>query len=373
MAMPKVQLSPDPLIAPPAQSAETENTLHVPRIILAGEANSGKSTLVNVLLQTQLLATDIVSTTPCPLLLRFGETAHLRILRNDGTAAIRSLGDLRDLTRAQARFVEVHLPSAVLRKMEILDLPGFTSRADAEAYSQWVSAAEVLIWCTAATQAWKASEEAMWLSLGRARTGSFLVLTHRDLLSDEQLEDVTARISRETQRYFSRWTAIAAPQAVAARHPRGAGTGLADFTEKLERLLEAPPRQPRVEPAPQPPRSTRSELPHPLPAFAQLRERVLTAVGSAQPGEQAAGIIAREFEAYDKQTLKPWLAAHRAIAGSKSIEGLLPADEAEVGTYLDPQHGDDFVFTAAQILRQIEAELTEALHNHMGTEAATNL
>ncbi len=267
-------------------AAGRDGSSGVPRVVLAGEANSGKTTLVNFLLQAQLLIADIVPNTPCPTLLRFGETAHLRVYGPDGAAAVRSIADLHRLGRERVDFVEVYLPSTVLRKMEILDLPGFASKADAEAKRHWVSAADIPIWCTPATQAWKASEQAMWLALAPPKNLSFLVLTHRDLLSDKQLSEVAERMSRETQRYFSHWTAIATAEAIAARNPRGQivrkdiwpSTGVEDFMKKLMDLLQSVMTQRQD---PQPPSrgnavgSADPGMPHPVRSFAQMRQRVL--------------------------------------------------------------------------------------------------
>jgi Dynamin family len=361
----------------------------VPRLVLAGEANSGKTTLVNFLLQAQLLVADIVPNTPCPTLLRFGETAYLRVHHLDGHSAIRSLADLHRLGREQVRLIEVYLPSAVLRRMEILDLPGFASRADAEAKSNWLASADIRIWCTPATQAWKASEKEIWLSLGKPRASSFLVLTHRDLLSETQLGDVSERMSRETQRFFSHWTSIATPEAIAARNPRGeivkreawTSTGVEDFMKKLMDLLQgvmAPRREPPPSsppppaplPAPRPAAEPRpgaaaaasADASHPVSSFAQMRQRLLKALSAQNSAEQAAAMLAGELNGYANKVLTPWISAKGSAAlKAANIEALIPRSDAEIVAYLLPQPADPAPFTAGKILKQIEAELAEAL------------
>lgn len=350
-----------------------EASSRIPRVALAGEANSGKTTLVNFLLQTQLLLADIVAGTACPTLLRFGETAQLRVHREDGSSALRSIADLHRLGRERVELAEVYLPSPVLRRMEILDLPGFASSADAGLKGQWLAAADIHIWCTPATQAWKASEQAIWLSLAAPKAFSFLVLTHRDLLSDRQLDDVAGRIARDSARYFSRWAAVATPQAIAAQNPRGqiveadvwASSGVEDFMKKLMDLLQSvvtqrrdPPPPPRADPVP----AGKAGAPHPLTAFAQLRHRVLHTLGQDATPQQAAAIMARELDAYGRDVLKPWIAATpNAAVVAEIAAGLVPEGEAEILGVLVSQPADPAAFTPAMVLRQIEAELGETL------------
>src|SRR5262249_22220254 len=155
----------------------------------------------------------IVPNTMCPTLLRFGETAQVRVYRNDGSSIVRSIAELHRAGQRGAQALEVLLPSAVLRRMEILDLPGFRSLEEAAGNFQWGAGADIYLWCTLATQAWKASEQAIWKSLALPKEFSCLVLTHRDLLSKDQLGDVTGRIEQESHRYFRYWTAVSTPAA----------------------------------------------------------------------------------------------------------------------------------------------------------------
>jgi hypothetical protein len=290
----------------------------------------------------------------------------------------------------------------VLRRMEIVDLPGFNSRGDAEAKRQWVREADIQIWCTVATQAWKASEQAMWQSLAPAKHCSFLVLTHRDLLSDKQLEDVAGRMTRETQRFFSHWTAVATPEAISARNPRGqivksdvwASTGVEDFMKKLVDLLQSVLTQRRdtalpivtaplaasapiaengaavvlplatASPEPTPlasgPQPLASAL-HPLAAFAQIRQRVPNAFRRETPAYEAAAMLAGAFGLYAKDVLKPWVTVNcRSPLEAKTLEGLIPKTDTEILGCLIAHPSDPTSFTPADILKQIEGELSDA-------------
>ena len=371
----------------------------IPLIAIAGETNSGKTTLVNFLLQAQLLAVDIIPNTTCPTLLRFGNTAHLQVHLIDGTTALRSIADLHRVGRERVQFIEVFLPSSILRRMEILDLPGLSTLADAEAQSPWVGMADIYIWCTAATQAWKASEQAMWKSLARPRRAGLLALTHKDLLTHEQLSAVAERISRETGAFFSHWTAIATPEAIAARNPRGEivsniawrSTGVEDFIGKLKELLrdviarrddaasqpedaaaQAEDDLPQGENAvPQMRLTSRAAtlstaslsasaaIAHPVSSFSEVRRRIIDSTHPGQAHREVAAIMMREFESYTTLILKPWLASKGNPAAFGTVEKLIPGSEAKLLEYLMSPDRETISFPAASILKQLESELTE--------------
>ena len=395
-AMPALRPQPLPV-------AGADLTARVPRIAVAGEANSGKTTLVNLLLQSQLLVADIVANTRCPTLVRFGETAHLRLNAADDASSIRPLAELRRLGREQLASVEVILPNPVLRGLELLDLPGFTSQEEAKAHAHWLASADIAIWCTAATQAWKASEQAMWLSLGSARGSSFLVVTHRDLLSEAQLAEVGARMTRETRHFFADWAAIAAPQAVNTRYApanAGAASGLEDFAGKLRLLLQtaaAQPRQPAgpvgadaartstpapltvvpapastpdttpdsppAIPAPVPsPATAPAAIAHPLVSLALVRQRILAEATEALGPAETAAILARAFDGFAQGVIRPWLAAQNLRPETiATVASLIPSgDEAELAAFLEPG-----LCGVLKILKQIEAELREALNSQV--------
>ncbi len=395
----------------PLPVAGAELAARLPRVAVAGEANSGKTTLVNLLLQSQLLVADIVANTPCPTLVRFGETAHLRLNGADGSSSMRPLAELRRLGREQLASVEVILPNPVLRGLEILDLPGFASPTEAEAHAHWLAGADLAIWCTAATQAWKASEQAMWRSLGSAPAHSFLVLTHRDLLSEAQLAEVGARMTRETRRFFADWTAIAAPQAVNTRFApakAGAASGVEDFASKLRLLLQTAAAQPRqltapadepalptshaspaavrapapvrsapaslaAIPAPLPaPASVPAAIAHPLISLALIRRRILAgAAETLAPGE-AAALLARELDGFAQGVIRPWLGAQNLPPEKiAAVAGLIPTGEAEVAACLEP--GMSGLASLTKILKQIECELREELNAHVSTVRSSAL
>src|SRR5262249_39288906 len=116
-ASPELQLS-------PAIRAlwRTELRLERPlRVAICGEMNAGKSSLANLLAGIESLPTAVISNTRIPTLLYHADEAEVWTVEEDGRR-VRLQSD--NITPRRSIFrVEVGLPSARLRRMQILDLP----------------------------------------------------------------------------------------------------------------------------------------------------------------------------------------------------------------------------------------------------------
>ena len=185
--------------------ARVERCLARPvRLVIAGEVNSGKTTLANRLLGRDLLATNVVHNTRAPLRLKYAPTASIHAQsagghrRELGSDPMQCSGIGRDET------IEVGLPLDALDGLEIVDTPGAQlEEAEIARLKLACRGVDIIIWCTLATQAWRASEVALWASLGR-RPGAIriLAITHADLLAASDAAHVRARIERETAHLF---------------------------------------------------------------------------------------------------------------------------------------------------------------------------
>ena len=78
---------------------------------------------------------------------------------------------------------------------------------------------------------------------------------------------------------------------------------------------------------------------------------------------ETAVLMADELRTYVGQVLGPWLVSNaRSRREAEMVNALIPASEADVASYLMALPRDPEPFTPTKILKQIEAELEEALY-----------
>lgn len=178
--------------------------LRPPRIAILGEANTGKTSLANLLIGQELLITDIVNNTRAPILIRYADAAHLCVVTSDGNRSALDVGNIGSLQGSAISFLELGLPLAVLQTFEIIDTPGVSIQGDnVDRLAAVGKQADLAIWCTLATQAWRASERQLWdLVNARIRTSSLLAVTHADALTPAEQDRVQERLQREAAPVF---------------------------------------------------------------------------------------------------------------------------------------------------------------------------
>lgn len=211
-----------------------------PCVVMLGESNSGKTSLVNSLLGHALLPTSVVTNTRLPLLLHFDELASVSCV----SAAGRSRIDAQHLDGsaiAQSRSLEVGLPNERLKSFDIMDTPG-QSGASFLLQTGELTPLQLLVWCTVATQAWKESERRTWLSLPRSyRAQAILAVTHADdLKSPAEKAQVEFRLRTVTGGLFKHIVFVttganAAASGPASVQPNGRhdNDGLAEFESSI--------------------------------------------------------------------------------------------------------------------------------------------
>ena len=188
------------------------------RIGILGEANSGKSSLANLLAGTSVLPADPVASTRLPALLKYAPMPSVTVIHESGervavpvredvaqaVAAVQGGAGKGNLSAGKSappgsvKLLEVGFPSGLLRSIEILDIP--ISHLDIRRYR-----IDAAIWTTVATQAWRESERALWMKLPQAiRTRSLLAVTFCDLAAgrESDLKRLQSRLEKSAKPHF---------------------------------------------------------------------------------------------------------------------------------------------------------------------------
>lgn len=163
------------------------------RVLVAGEAKRGKSTLVNALLGRAVLPSGVVPLTALPATVRHGREEGVHVVFRDGRRERLPLGALADLVtergnpgnRRHIASVAVAVDAPVLaRGVEIVDTPGTGSvhehnTAEAEAALDTMDAA---VFVLAADPPVSASERALVSRVAELSVTMFVVLNKADYL-----------------------------------------------------------------------------------------------------------------------------------------------------------------------------------------------
>jgi hypothetical protein len=212
-------------------------------VAIVGEFNAGKSSLANLLVSIESLPTAAVQTTRIPTLLYQARKAQVWGLRADGTRQLLRAGRAQ-LTESLVR-LEVGLPSARLRGVQFLDLPGFAdARSNMSPLDLPLNAVDAVLWCTVSTQAWKESERKAWEQFpARLRARGLLVTTHCDLLrSGADRERLLSRLRLEAGPMFNGIALISNSEALAAVRGEHGGSAAeiweASGAQALDTLLD---------------------------------------------------------------------------------------------------------------------------------------
>ncbi len=182
------------------------------RIAVIGEANSGKTTLVNTLLGAPILPTSVAAHTTLPTLIGYSGKSSLVAEVPGGKRIPLAWEHLHHPPRRDVRRVHVGVPLN-LRGVCVLDTPALS--LDNEAGNRRTlhacRGADLLIWCTPAIQAWKHSEQSLWLMLSmKLRGRGILAATFADQIqSDGDAHRLMARLQADAGCHFRQIVLIA--------------------------------------------------------------------------------------------------------------------------------------------------------------------
>ena len=173
------------------------------RVVVVGEANSGKTALVNSIVGAEVLKPSFISPTLHQTVVRYATSASLWAETSDGRRMQLAWGSAEDRVAGDIYRLHVGVPLARLAGMTVIDTPGLEPSAE-ENTARICRNADLVIWCTPAMQAWKASEKQAWLALPeRVHSRSVLAVTFADEIeSQSDMARLMARLREDAGPYF---------------------------------------------------------------------------------------------------------------------------------------------------------------------------
>jgi hypothetical protein len=154
-------------------------------VVVIGEFNSGKTSLVNALVGASVLPASFTTHTAYPTVVRFARRPSLSAEIAQRRRVAVAWDEIDSAPPHQIHRLHVGMPLDRLRTLRAVDTPGLDLADDVLAARtlRACRSADAVIWCTPAMQAWKASEQQAWLALPKAvRARGILAVTFMDAL-----------------------------------------------------------------------------------------------------------------------------------------------------------------------------------------------
>jgi hypothetical protein len=229
--------SPDP--DPTDHGTATPPSGRRARVILLGEFSAGKSTLANALLGRQASPMRVTATQVPPLWYVFGPAEAPPVaIGAEGDETPLPQGDLAAAPPG-TRFLRVPCPAPILERIDLMDMPGSSDpNMDPAIWDALLPEADAAVWCTAATQAWRQSEAALWEAMPpQLQARGLLLVTRIDKVEAQRdRERVIARVRRETAGAFRAVLPVSLTEALAAEADPEASAA-AGFCEARRAIL----------------------------------------------------------------------------------------------------------------------------------------
>lgn len=193
-----------------------------PVVAIMGEFSAGKSTLTNLLLGATPLPVRITATRLPPVIISAGPEGGDREDHAGGLHPL-PLAGLAKITPDDTRLIRLRMQADILHLCDLVDMPGISDpNMDGTVWRDVIGAADIVIWCTHAIQAWRQSEAAAWEDLPQRLKGKGLLVVSRwdKLITDRDRTRVMARLGAEAGSRFKAIYPLSLPDAVAAGEDR---------------------------------------------------------------------------------------------------------------------------------------------------------
>ncbi|MDH3263322.1 MAG: hypothetical protein OEM24_04930 [Paracoccaceae bacterium] len=207
------RLAKDPAIVELRQSAErlALRLSNPVRVAIAGLPGAGKTMLANFLAGQIYAAPRTERGNALPVILRYCEKPETIAGWWSGIEIPYRGIEPQSAAEHGPDYIELRLPNPVLEFISFLDMPGVDEWPGQKEQMRWIGGrADVVLWCTKATDAWADEEWQLWsLMPRRVHARSLLVATQTDLLkSPEALEEVVHRLKHATKDQFAELVTI---------------------------------------------------------------------------------------------------------------------------------------------------------------------
>ena len=175
------------------------------RVVVLGEFSAGKSTLINLLTGARSLRTQVTATQMPAVWMSYGTADSYRVDLEGNEHPVDPTNP-ESISVADTAYVRTFMETPALELCDFIDTPGNSDPNIASvAWERVAEIADVAVWCSPSTQAWRQSELAAWRDVPEnVRARSILLLTRADkLTTDEDREKVLKRVTREAGSLFS--------------------------------------------------------------------------------------------------------------------------------------------------------------------------
>lgn len=233
-----------------------------PRVAILGEFSAGKSTLINLLTGRRDLRTQVTATQMPAVWVSHGD-GEPRYVDVEGREHSVDPARPELMNPAHTAYIRVFMRTPILEMCDLIDTPGNSDpNIAAEAWQRIAELADVAVWLSPSTQAWRQSEAAAWRELPEAlRRKSILLLTRADMIPNEtDRKRIMRRVEKEAGPHFAK-IHMASLRRFKDVHPflhdliQLCGTSADAPGKKVEEMEPAEP--PRAAPPPGPGEATR--------------------------------------------------------------------------------------------------------------------
>ena len=184
-----------------------------PTVVVAGEFSSGKSSLINLLLRQPVLDRSVGLSVHPPIRLHYGTQNVIMAHHWDGTVR-KAEGVAEATANPEVAEIELAIPFEQFPGVEIIELPPPNGSTFPEPHRTTAATADLLIWCTIGSQAWRLTEKDTVATLGRGPDRPTILAVMRDDLirSDEDRSKITRRLETEARPFCTDIVFVAASE-----------------------------------------------------------------------------------------------------------------------------------------------------------------